>query len=88
MIRVQGVGRRRHYQPMQRYTFTFSGDRDPSFAYLETDAEAWSEAVQFLGVMLHDINGELPNRTDWRIDVTGENGSAVATLHFSGQRFG
>lgn len=72
---------------MQRYTFTFSGDREPSFADLPNDAKAWGEAVQFLGVMLHDVNGELPSSTEWQINVTGEDGSAVATLRFSGQRY-
>jgi hypothetical protein len=53
---------------MPRY-FTAPPERFPVTLDLRDDNAAWKEVVEYAGEMLREIDGQLPNNTDWQLTV-------------------
>ena len=71
---------------MPRYTFTAPPERFPVTLDLRDDSAAWKEVVEYAGEMLREIDGQLPNNTDWQLTVTNDGGQPVATVRIQAQR--
>jgi hypothetical protein len=71
---------------MPRYTFTAPPAR-PVTVDLRDDKAAWKEIVEYAGEMLRDIDGKLPNNTDWQITVTNDSDEAVAEININARRY-
>lgn len=48
---------------------------------------AWEEATSTCANMIQDIDGALPEGTDWKVEVHDENGPAFV-IHFGAQNIG
>jgi hypothetical protein len=70
---------------MPRYVFStpFSIAREE--VELSDDQEAWAQAVTYMGELLKDIDGGLPERTEWKLSVR-EGGRAVAEIEVAARK--
>ncbi len=64
---------------MPLYEFRVPESPDVVSAELETDDEAWAQAVTLCGEMLKDIDGNLPPDTEWNLAVC-QAARTVATI--------
>jgi hypothetical protein len=46
---------------------------------------AWTLAVTYAGEVLRDFHGKLQPETDWRLEVTNENGRRVCSVFVRGR---
>ena len=69
---------------MPRFFFNVRGSKDFPDAEGVADASAaCGEAVTLAGEILRDVNGEMSEGGDWRLDVTDAAGDRVGSLRFS-----
>lgn len=54
---------------MPNYSFRLPGTPDTQEFEMKDDKEAWGQAVTYIGELLRDWNGDLPERTEWRLSV-------------------
>lgn len=52
---------------------------------LKDDEEAWSQAVTYIGELLRDIDGGLPDQTEWHLTVH-EGGRMVCEIDVRARR--
>lgn len=75
--------------PLPRYFFHTGGAApfsDSVGLNLEDDDAAWSNAVRYMGELLQDIDGKMPDRALLEVIVADEENRTVITLRIAGDR--
>lgn len=54
---------------MPKYSFKIPLSVEAVEFDLASDDEAWSQAVTYMGELLKDVDGGLPERTRWQLSV-------------------
>jgi hypothetical protein len=70
---------------MPRYSFKVPLSVETVEFDLKNDDEAWSQAVTYIGELLKDVDGNLPERTQWQLSVC-EGARTVAEIDVSARK--
>lgn len=75
---------------MPRYFFHLhhrGAQLDETGTDLASDNEAWKQGVAACSEFMHDLDGKMDDRSEYRMECLDEDGRKVFTLHFSAEKF-
>jgi hypothetical protein len=71
---------------MPLYKFHTPASLDTEGVVLASDDAAWSQVVTYVGELLREVDGDLPDRTEWKITVWDES-RKVAEIEIGARKF-
>lgn len=75
---------------MPRYFFHLhhrGAQRDEVGTVLASDKEAWSQGVAACSEFMHDLDGQMDDRSEYRMECQDEAGQQVFVLHLRAEKF-